>query len=176
MTLPPSPAIARWAARVRAGGPVLDVAAGGGRHAALFARRGHPVVAVDRDVAALRALAEPGVEVVAADLEDGPWPLPGRTFAAVVVVNYLWRPLWPDLLAAIEPGGALLYETFAVGNERFGRPRNPDFLLREGELRAVAEAAGCAVVYNEHRERGDPPKCVRQRLFAVRPATASRGS
>ncbi|MFN9946774.1 MAG: class I SAM-dependent methyltransferase, partial [Planctomycetota bacterium] len=98
MTLPPSPAIARWAARVRAGGPVLDVAAGGGRHAALFARRGHPVVAVDRDVAALRALAEPGVEVVAADLEDGPWPLPGRTFAAVVVANYLWRPLWPDLL------------------------------------------------------------------------------
>ena len=176
MTLTPSPAIARWAARVRAGGPVLDVAAGGGRHAALFARRGHPVVAVDRDVAALRALAEPGVEVVAADLEDGPWPLPGRTFAAVVVVNYLWRPLWPDLLAAIEPGGALLYETFAVGNERFGRPRNPDFLLREGELRAVAETAGFTVVDYEHGEEGDPPSCVRQRLFAVRPATASRGS
>lgn len=176
MTLPPSPAIARWAARVRAGGPVLDVAAGGGRHAALFARRGHPVVAVDRDVDALRALGEPGVEIVATDLENAPWPLPGRAFAAVVVVNYLWRPLWPDLLAAVEPGGALLYETFAVGNERFGRPRNPDFLLREGELRDVAEAAGFTVVECGHGEEGDPPTCVRQRLFAVRPATASRDS
>ena len=176
MTLPPSPAIAGWVARVRAGGPVLDVAAGGGRHAALFARRGHPVVAVDRDVAALRALAEPGVEVVAADLEGAPWPLPGRAFAAVVVVHYLWRPLWPDLLAAVEPGGALLYETFAVGNERFGRPRNPDFLLREGELRDVAMAAGFTVVAYEHGEEGAPPTCVRQRLLAVRPVTASRGS
>lgn len=175
MTLPPSPAIERWAARVRAGGPVLDVAAGGGRHAAWFARRGHRVVAVDRDVAALRALAEPEVEVVAADLEGGPWPLPGRQFAAVVVVNYLWRPLWPALLAAVEPGGLLLYETFAVGNERFGRPRNPDFLLREGELREVAQQAGFAVVEYAHGEEGDPPTCVRQRLCAARPATASRG-
>ncbi len=176
MTLPPSPAIVGWAARVRPGGAVLDVAAGGGRHAALFARRGHPVVAVDRDVAALRALAEPGVEVVAADLEGAPWPLPGRAFAAVVVVHYLWRPLWPDLLAAVEPGGALLYETFAVGNERFCRPRNPDFLLREGELRDVAMAAGFTVVAYEHGEEGAPPTCVRQRLLAVRPVTASRGS
>lgn len=176
MTLPPSPAIAGWAAHVRAGGPVLDVAAGGGRHAALFAGRGHPVVAVDRDVAALRALAAPGVEVVAADLENAPWPLPGRRFAAVVVVNYLWRPLWPDLLAAVEPGGALLCETFAVGNERYGRPRNPDFLLRDGELRDVAAAAGFTIVAYAHGEEGAPPTCVRQRLLAVRPATASRGS
>ncbi|MBM3974288.1 MAG: class I SAM-dependent methyltransferase [Planctomycetes bacterium] len=176
MTLPPSSAIVDWAARVRAGGPVLDVAAGGGRHAALFARRGHPVVAVDRDVSALAALAEPGVEIVAADLENAPWPLPDRAFAAVVVANYLWRPLWPDLLAAVEPGGALLYETFAVGNERFGRPRNPDFLLREGELRDVATAAGFTVIAYAHGEEGEPPSCVRQRLFAVRPATASRGS
>jgi SAM-dependent methyltransferase len=164
----PSPAIARWAPLVPAGGTVLDVAAGGGRHARWFAARGHPVVAVDRDTAALRARSDPRVEVVDADLEHGPWPFAGRTFAAVVVVNYLWRPLLPALVAAVAPGGALLYETFAVGHERFGRPRNPDFLLREGEL---LEAVRDALVVHEywHGEEGTPPQAVRQRLCAFRP-------
>ena len=93
-----------------------------------------------------------------------------------MVTNYLHRPLFPRIADALAEGGLLIYETFMIGNERFGRPRNPDFLLREGELRAVAEAAGFAVVEHGHGEEGDPPSCVRQRLFAVRPATANRGS
>jgi SAM-dependent methyltransferase len=165
----PSPAIARWAARVPAGGTVLDVAAGGGRHSRLFLARGHRVTAVDRETAALRAIADAGLEVIEADLEGAPWPLPGRTFAAVVVVNYLWRPLLPMLVASVAPGGWLLYETFAVGHERFGRPRNPDFLLREGELRHAVRGELDVVEY-AHGEEGSPPSAVRQRLLARRAA------
>lgn len=158
----------RWAPLVPAGGVVLDVAAGGGRHARLFAARGHPVVAVDRDTAVLRTRPDPRIEIVDADLEHGPWPFAGRTFAAVVVVNYLWRPLLPALVAAVAPGGALLYETFAVGHERFGRPRNPDFLLRDGEL--LAAVRGELTVHEYwHGEEGMPPQALRQRLCAFRP-------
>ncbi|EME68374.1 SAM-dependent methyltransferase [Paramagnetospirillum caucaseum] len=133
----PSPWIARFAALVPAGGSVLDLACGGGRHARLFLDRGHTVTAVDRDVTQAR-LAE-GAELIAADLEDGsPWPLAGCGFDAVVVTNYLWRPLFPTILAALKPGGVLLYETFAAGNEVFGRPANPDHLLRRGELLDLA--------------------------------------
>ena len=165
----PSPAIARWAVHVPAGGTVLDIAAGGGRHSRLFLARGHRVTAVDRDAAALRAIADPDLEVIEADLEGAPWPLPGRTFAAVVVVNYLWRPLLPVLVASVAPGGWLLYETFAVGHERFGRPRNPDFLLRDGELPAAVRGELDVVEY-AHGEEGSPPSAVRQRLLARRAA------
>ena len=164
----PLPTFVHWAELVPPGGTVLDVAAGGGRHARLFADRGHPVLAVDRDTAALRARPHPRIEVLTADLESAPWPLPGRTFAAVVVANYLWRPLLPTLVASVAPGGVLLYETFAVGNERFGRPRNPDFLLREDELRdAVRDRL--LVLDHGHGEVGSPPTAVRQRLCARRP-------
>lgn len=146
---------------------MLDVAAGTGRHARLFAARGHHVVAIDRDVSALRALRDAGVEVVEADLEAEPWPFPGREFAAVVVTNYLWRPLMPHIVASVEPGGALLYETFAVGNERYGRPRNPDFLLRAGELLAAVRGRLTAREYG-HGPEGTPPTAVRQRVCAVR--------
>ena len=126
--------VARFASRVPPG-PVLDLACGAGRHTRLFLDAGHPVVAVDR---AMSLPAEPGLERLTADLEDGsPWPLGERTFAGVVVTNYLHRPLFPAILSALAPGGLLIYETFAVGNERFGRPRNPDFLLRAGELLEV---------------------------------------
>lgn len=165
----PSPAIARWALLVPPGGPVLDVAAGSGRHVRLFLQRGHPVTAVDRDVAALHDLAAvfPQLEVLAADLEAGPWPFADRTFAGVVVSNYLWRPLLPAIVASVAPGGVLLYETFAVGNERFGRPRNPDFLLQPGELRDAVRGQ-LEVHEYEHGEEGDPPCVVRQRLCARR--------
>lgn len=136
----PSAWIARFAPLVPAGGPVLDLAAGGGRHTRLFLGRGHPVVALDRDVSALARIGHPQLEVVTADLEaGGAFPLAGRRFAAVVVANYLHRPLLPALVEAVAPagagpGGLLLYETFARGNEAFGRPSNPDFLLAPGEL------------------------------------------
>lgn len=164
----PSPWIARWAPLVSPGGLVLDVAAGGGRHCRLFAARGHHVVAVDRDISAL--VGAGAAEILSADLEDGsPWPLPGRRFSAVVVTNYLHRPLWPALLGAIEPGGVLLYETFMVGNERFGKPSNPAFLLRDGELLDIAREAGLSVVAYEALMLSDPRPAMAQRIAARRP-------
>jgi SAM-dependent methyltransferase len=148
----PSAWIVRFAALVPEGGSVLDLACGGGRHARLFLDRGHKVVAIDRDVTQAR-LAE-GAELVAADLEDGsPWPLEGREFDTVVVTNYLWRPLFPAILAALRPGGVLLYETFAAGNEKYGRPANPDHLLRRGELLELARGL-TVIAYEDGIERG----------------------
>lgn len=137
-TLSASPWVRRYLPLVAPGGEVLDVAAGGGRHSRLARSRGHRVVAVDRDTSGLADLVDV-VEVVTADLEGGAWPLPGRRFDAVVVTNYLHRPLFPMLLDALAPGGVWIHETYARGHERFGRPANPDFLLRPGELLEVAQ-------------------------------------
>ncbi|QJR14382.1 class I SAM-dependent methyltransferase [Usitatibacter palustris] len=136
--LPPSEWVQRWAAMIRPGGAVLDLACGGGRHSRWLARLGFEVDAVDRDPAAF-VDPPPQVQVLAADLEAGPWPYPGRKWDAIVVTNYLHRPLLPRLVTSLEPGGILLYETFARGNERFGKPSNPDFLLLPGELLAVVQ-------------------------------------
>lgn len=164
----PSAWIERFAGLAPAGGAILDVAAGGGRHARLFRRRGHPVVAVDIDLAGLADLADdPGVECLRHDLEDGsPWPLAGRVFAGVVVTNYLWRPVLPDIVASVAPGGALLYETFAAGNERFGKPGNPDFLLRPGELLEAVRGRLRVVAY-EDIEVATPRPAMVQRIAAV---------
>ena len=145
-------------------GAVLDVAAGSGRHALFFAARGHPVTAVDRDADALRSLSAVA-ETVVADLEAGPWPLPGRRFDAVVVTNYLWRPLFEAITGAVGPGGVLLYETFAQGNETVGRPARPDFLLAPGELLRLA--AGLRIVAFEDGFLAGPDRFV-QRIVAVR--------
>lgn len=129
----PSPWVARFAPLVAPGGTVLDVAAGGGRHARLFHQLGHPVTAVDRDVSRLPRL--PRLEAVEADLEDGrPFPFAEEDFACVVVANYLHRPILPEIVSCVGPEGLLIYETFAEGNEAFGKPSNPNFLLRPGEL------------------------------------------
>jgi len=158
----PSAWIARFAPLVRPGGAVLDLACGGGRHARLFLDRGHPVTALDRQIAQAR-LAD-GAERIEADLEDGsPWPLEGRRFAAVVVANYLWRPLFPALLASLEADGVLLYETFARGNEAFDRPRNPDHLLERGELLRLAQ--GMTIVAYQDGIEGN--RKVVQRICAV---------
>ena len=160
----PSPWVAQWAGLIAADATVLDVAAGGGRHSRFFAQRGHKVTAVDRDVSALAA--EPNVEIVQADLEDGsPWPLPGRSFGAVVVTNYLHRPLFAALLDALMPGGVLLYETFMEGNERFGRPSNPEFLLKDGELLEIVRGRFSVVAY-EARMISEPKMAMVQRIAA----------
>lgn len=162
----PSAWVRRWAPLVRAGGPVLDVACGSGRHALFFAALGHPVDAVDRDPAAIAVLAaQVGIRALCADIEGGPWPCAGRQYAGVVVTNYLHRPLFPLLMAALEPGGVLIYETFAQGNAAYGRPANPDFLLQRGELlRAVGDAQ---VVAYEDRYVDQPKPAVVQRICAV---------
>jgi SAM-dependent methyltransferase len=129
----PSAWVQRWAALIRPGGDVLDVACGSGRHARFLARLGFEVHAVDRDASLLEDVPQ-GVEVLEADVEAGPWPYAGRRFDAIVVTNYLHRALLPTLVASLDPGGVLLYETFAQGNERFGKPSNPAFLLAPGEL------------------------------------------
>ena len=154
----PSPWVVRWAPLV-ARGPVLDAASGTGRHAKLFAARGLEVVAVDRDDQSI-----PGVRFVKADLEDGtPWPFAGQTFGAIVVTNYLHRALLPTLAASLDRDGVLIYETFMVGNERFGKPSNPNFLLRPGEL-LQAFSALTVVAF----EQGTTGKAVMQRVCAVR--------
>lgn len=155
------------ASLVPAGGVVLDLAAGGGRHALLFRARGHPVVAVDRDAAALAALAaDPGIECLVADLEDGsPWPLEGRRFAGVVVTNYLWRPLLGRIVSWVAPGGVLIYETFAAGNARYGRPANPDFLLAPGELLEAVRGRLTVIAY-AHGPVEVPRPAVTQRIAA----------
>lgn len=165
----PSAWVQRWAPLVPAGGTVLDVACGGGRHALLFAGRGHAVDAVDRDPAAITAMAgQAGITALCADIENGPWPYAGRQFAAIVVTNYLHRPLFPPLMAALAPGGVLIYETFAQGNEAYGRPANPDFLLQRGELlRAVGAAR---VVAYEDLYVEQPKPAMVQRICAVNTA------
>lgn len=161
-TEPAAAWVSRFAPLVKPGGSVLDVACGGGRHCRLLLARGHAVTGIDKDIAFTRA---DGAELIAADLEDGsPWPLPDRRFDAVVVTNYLWRPLFPALLGALAEGGVLIYETFAQGNEAFGRPRNPDFLLARGEL--LARAAGLTVVAYEDGVVEN--RAVMQRICAVK--------
>lgn len=162
--------VRRWAPLVRTAGPVLDVACGGGRHALFFAARGHPVDAVDRDAAAVAALArQAGITALCADLEGGSWPYADRQFAAVVVTNYLHRPLFPALMAALAPGGVLIYETFAQGNAAYGRPANPDFLLQRGELLRVVGAARVVAYEDLYVDVELPRPAMVQRICALVP-------
>ena len=167
----PSPWVVRFIGLLTAGGETLDLACGAGRHTALLAAHGHPVLAVDRDIGRLgEVAAAPGVTALAADLEgQAGWPLGLRRFAGVVVTNYLHRPLLPAIVAAVAPGGLLIYETFALGNERFGRPSNPDFLLQPGELLAALGTELTVLAY-EHGAVATPRPAVLQRLAARRPA------
>lgn len=161
----PSPWIRRFAPLIRSGGTVLDLACGSGRHLRWLAAQGFRVTGVDRDAEALEPLAAFG-EVIVADLESGPWPLPGRRFDAVVVANYLWRPLFPALVASLADGGLLIYETFADGQQTIGRPSRPEFLLRHGELLDLA--AGLRIVAYEDGFLRDPGRFV-QRIVALKP-------
>jgi SAM-dependent methyltransferase len=175
--LNPNPRPSAWISRhaglipgLRHGARVLDLACGSGRHVRWLTARGARVTAVDRDAAAVATLHDTAAEVVLADIENGPWPLPGRTFDAVVVTNYLWRPLLPVILASVAPGGVLLYETFAHGNASVGKPSRPDFLLQPGELLDRVRPELRVVAY-EDGFIDSPPRFV-QRIAAVRQTIA----
>jgi SAM-dependent methyltransferase len=162
--------VARFAPLVPAG-DVLDLACGGGRHARHLAALGHPVTALDRDAQALALAAGPGITTMAYDLEGegAGWPFGTKRFAGIVVTNYLHRPLMAALAASLRPDGVLIYETFAIGNEAFGKPSNPAFLLARGELLAFAQQAGLRVLAFEDGRVDGPKPAMLQRLCAAGP-------
>jgi SAM-dependent methyltransferase len=164
----PSPWVRRFAPLIAAGGEVLDLACGGGRHARFFAGLGYRVEAVDRNEELLAGLAGiEGVTTRRADLEGGPWPYFGRAFDGIVVTNYLWRPLLPSLVSCLDQGGVLIYETFMIGNERFGKPSNPEYLLRSGELLDLLHKRFTVVAF-EQGEVERPWPAVIQRICVCR--------
>ena len=169
----PSAWVQRWSHLVPAGGRVLDVACGLGRHTRFFSEKNHPVSSVDRSEDAINlvksiASLQP-VEALLADIENGPWPFAGRTFDAVVVTNYLWRPLLPVLVQSVAPGGVLIYETFAQENGRFGKPSNPAFLLAPGELLDFVRAeAGLRVIAFEDGYVATPRPAMLQRICVIK--------
>lgn len=169
LTAAPSEWIQRFAPLLPDRTQVLDVACGSGRHAAYLAQLGHRVTGIDRNTEALSQLPS-HVTPVAADIENGAWPLAGQQFDAVIVTHYLWRALWPQLLASVREGGILLYETFAQGNEAYGKPSRPDFLLAPGELLQVC--AGWHVIAYEHGLRNQPDRVV-QRIAAICPGATT---
>jgi SAM-dependent methyltransferase len=166
--LAPSAWVCRFAPLITPGGAVLDLACGQGRHARWLAGQGYQVEAVDRDSAALAALAGvAGIAIRCVDLEISPWPYAADRFDGIVVASYLHRPLAPALVQALRPGGIFIYETFAVGNEKLGRPSNPEFLLRPGELLQWV-IGQLQVLAFEQGLVGRPKPAVIQRICAVR--------
>lgn len=166
--IPPSPWVQRFAHLVKPGGSVLDVAAGHGRHSRFFLEHGYVVTATDIDVTDLSDLAgHEHLTLHQADLEAHPWPFAPSTFDAIVMTNYLHRPHFAHLIETLAPGGVLLIETFGVGNEKLGRPRNPDFLLQPGELLQAFSDALTTVAY-EHGAEDQPRPAVRQRICAIK--------
>jgi SAM-dependent methyltransferase len=166
----PSSWVERFTPLVGGVAPVLDVACGGGRHTRWFRAHGHRVIALDRDLSQVGELAnDPAVELVEFDLEVGqPLPVSSASCAAVVVTNYLWRPLFDELVRVLAPGGVLIYETFAAGNERYGRPTNPAYLLERGELLEVARRHELDVVAYEAVVVDEPRPAAVQRITATR--------
>ena len=169
---PPSDWIVRWAYLVPTGARVLDLACGGGRHARFFAARGNPVTACDRDAAPFAGLSTVGgIAVRQADLEDGnPWPFADAQFGAIVVTNYLHRPLFAPIAGTLVKGGVLLYETFVSGNERYGKPSNPRFLLEKDELLTAFGSGLVVVAFEQGRVTRAKPALI-QRLCAIRADT-----
>lgn len=172
---PASGWITRFAPLAAPGASVLDVACGSGRHLRWWAERGHPVTGLDRDAIATQGLHALG-NIVLADLENAPWPLPGQQFGVVVVTNYLWRPLMPTLLDSLAPGGVLIYETFTQGHETVGKPSRPDFLLRPGELLELCRKLRI-VAFEDGFQEGPPGQAPRfvQRIAAVRESVNPAG-
>lgn len=163
-----SPWVARFAPLIPAEGRVLDLACGSGRHSRFLAGLGCSVEALDRNALALAGLTDiPGIRTRQADIEHGPWPYAGEKFAAIIVTNYLWRPIMPLLMQALDKGGLLIYETYMAGNERFGKPSNPAFLLRKDELRFIVRGHLDIIAF-EQGESTRPRPAMMQRICATR--------
>ena len=162
--------VRRWASLLP-GGEVLDLACGSGRHARHLVAMGHPVIALDHDPEMLEKAAGAGITTSLVDLEAPgfAWPFAAGRFAGIIVTNYLHRPLLEAMIASLAPDGVLLYETFAEGNAEFGKPSNPHFLLKEGELLALALQHGLRVVAFEEGRVELPKPALVQRMCAVRP-------
>lgn len=165
----PSAWIRHWLGRVQPGGRVLDFASGSGRHARMAHAAGHTVLAVDRDPLALASMERTGIEVRQEDLEHGRWSFAAERFDLLVCTNYLFRPRLDLMATLLAPGGLWVHETFAAGNARYGRPSNPDFLLRPGELAQAALRAGLHLLAFEDGYRGVPGPARVQRMAAVKP-------
>ena len=165
----PSFWVKRFAKQIPTHATALDLACGSGRNGRWLMARGLHVTFLDRDVSAIADLAPAAdAEIIKADLETGgPFPILGRQYDCVVVTNYLWRDILDDICEAVTPRGWLIYETFGVGNEVFGRPHNPDFLLRPGELAETVRDSFRIIGY-EHGQREIPSPAVIQRLAAIR--------
>ena len=167
---PTSAWVTRWSHLVSKNSSVLDIACGHGRHMRHFAAQGHAVIGVDRNPEAIAAVSHLG-ETLCGDIENGPWPLVARAFGAVVVTNYLWRPLWPRILASLAPNGVLIYETFSAGNETVGKPSRPDFLLNTGELLTVCK--DLRIVAFEEGFIARPDRFV-QRIVAIKSSSSEQ--
>ena len=177
----PSPWVMRFASLVKADGCVLDLACGGGRHSRHFLEHGNKVVAIDRSIDALADLSDnPACEVICADLEtdeavfEKPGELAERSFDAIIVVNYLHRPLFNYFINALVPGGVFIYETFARGNEQYTRPRNPDHLLKSAELLNLAQGGLDVIAYEHGIDEKRHLSVVIQRICAVKPEGPSK--
>ena len=163
-----SPWVRRFAPAISQGGRVLDLACGAGRHAALLASLGHAILAVDRDISGVELLQGTSFQTQELDLEGSDWPLLGQLFSGIVVTNYLYRPFLDELPKMLADGGVLIYETFADGNAQFGKPSNPNFLLKTGELLALAERSGLKVIAYEDIYLDRPKPAMVQRICAVK--------
>jgi SAM-dependent methyltransferase len=163
-----SPWVRRFASEIPKTGAVLDLACGGGRHSLLLADLGYSVLAVDQDIGEIEKTANPLIRSKALNLEGEVWPLADDKFSGIVVTNYLYRPHLDRLPEMLEKNGVLIYETFAQGNEQFGKPSNPNFLLKTGELLELAQCHGLKVLAYEDIYQGEPKPAMVQRLCAVK--------
>jgi len=160
----PSPWVEKYYSFIKGGGAVLDLACGSGRHTHFLMSKGYQLTAVDKDINAITAAELTDVSLLQADLEAGLWPFGPNLFDGIVVVNYLWRPQFPHLARALKKGGVLIFDTFGRGNEVYGRPKNPDFLLRSGELKDAFSEFECLEFFEGLIE--NPGSAVRQSIVA----------